>query len=255
MPFVVAAGHRLEYRLIEAARPGLTPLVLLHEGLGSIAQWRDFPDRLAAATGAPVVVYSRYGHGHSEPLAGPRRVDYMHDEALTALPELFERLAVADPVLIGHSDGASIALIHAGAAGQGVRGLVLIAPHVFVEDCTIAAIAAAREAYRRGDLRSRLARYHDDVEGMFAGWNDIWLSPDFRDWNIEQYLPRITVPLLLIQGADDPYGTLAQLAAIRRGAGSSDIRELVLPGCGHVPQRDTPDTVLAAIADFCAAFR
>lgn len=250
MPSLTAAGRRLDYRLIAAADEAAPPLVLLHEGLGALALWRDFPDRLAQRTGAPVLVYSRYGHGRSQPLAGPRRADYMHREARDALPELLGRLDIREPVLIGHSDGASIALIYASAARSPVRALVLIAPHVFVEERTLAGIAAAREAYLSGGLKPRLARHHDDPDATFFGWNDIWLAPEFRAWNIEEYSPAIACPLLLIQGEDDPYGTTAQLAAIRRGVASTQIEELILPACGHAPQRAHPDAVLAAIAGF-----
>jgi pimeloyl-ACP methyl ester carboxylesterase len=252
VPFLTATGQRLEYRLIAATRDHAPPLVLLHEGLGSVAMWRDFPDRLAALTGATVLAYSRRGHGRSEPLSAPRRVDYMHCEARDILPAVLAQLAIDRPVLIGHSDGASIALIHAGAAPERVRGLVLLAPHVFVEERTIAGATAAREAWRTGDLPARLARYHDDPQGLFAGWNEIWLAPQFRDWNIEAFLPGIACPLLLIQGEDDAYGTLAQFTAIRRGVKSRRIEELVLPGCGHTPHRERPQAVLAAIARFVA---
>ena len=252
MPFLCAAGDRLEYRFLAAARAGAPPLVLLHEGLGSVALWREFPERLAALTGSAVLVYSRRGYGRSAPLAAPRRVDYMHREALAVLPEVLTRLAMTDPVLIGHSDGASIALIHAGAKPEAVRGLVLMAPHVFVEEHTLAGAAAARTAWHEGDLKTRLARYHDDASGVFGEWNAIWLAPEFRSWNIEPSLPGIACPLLLIQGEDDAYGTLAQLAAIRRGVGSRRVEELVLPGCGHAPYRERPQRVLAAIAGFVA---
>jgi pimeloyl-ACP methyl ester carboxylesterase len=252
VPFLTAAGQRLEYWLIAAARADAPPLVLLHEGLGSVAMWRDFPERVAALTGSAVLAYSRRGHGRSELLSAPHRPDYMHCEARDVLPAVLAQLAIDRPVLIGHSDGASIALIHAGLAPDKVRGLALLAPHVFVEERTIAGATAAREAWRAGDLPARLARYHDDAAGLFAGWNEIWLAPQFRDWNIEAFLPGIACPLLLIQGADDAYGTLAQLAAIRRGVASRRIEELVLSGCGHAPHRERPHAVLAAIARFVA---
>ncbi len=252
VPFLCAAGDRLEYRLLPATRAAAAPFVLLHEGLGSVALWRDFPERLAALTGAAVLVYSRRGHGRSAPLSAPHRVDYMHHEARAVLPEVLAQLGIAAPVLVGHSDGASIALIHAGAKPQAVRGLVLIAPHVFVEDRTIAGAEAARAAWRTGDLKTRLARYHDDAAGVFCGWNRIWLAPEFRGWNIEAFLPAISCPLLLIQGEADAYGTLAQLGAIRRGVASRRIEDLVLPGCGHAPHRERPQAVLAAIAGFVA---
>ncbi len=250
--FVTVAGRRIELRRIPAAAPGRPPLMLLHEGLGSIALWRDFPDRLAARTGCEVIVPSRYGYGNSDRLAEKRTVRYMHDEALVALPELLDRLAVAAPVLIGHSDGASIAIIYAGDGRWRPRALVLMAPHVFVEDVTVESIAAARDAYRSTDLPKRLGRYHADVDATFWGWNDIWLDPAFRDWNIERYLPAISCPVLAIQGADDEYGTLAQLDAISRGVTKVPVTRLVLPDCKHAPHRDQPDATLAAIADFVA---
>src|SRR5712691_4848017 len=199
MPFINVMDQRLEYELSPARDEAASTLVLLHEGLGSLALWRDFPARLAAATGSATLAYSRLGYGRSDALSAPRRVDYMHEEALETLPALREALAIADPILVGHSDGASIALIHAGAGRWPVRGLILEAPHVFVEDVTVASIAAAKEAYRTTDLRTRLARYHGDVDGAFRGWNDIWLDPAFRAWNIEASLPNIECPTLVIQ--------------------------------------------------------
>jgi pimeloyl-ACP methyl ester carboxylesterase len=231
--------------------PGAEPaIVLLHEGLGSVARWRDFPQTLAAATGRRTVAYSRRGYGGSPPIERPRPVDYLHREALDVLPAFRRTHALHDPVLVGHSDGGSIALIHAGA-GHEVSGLVAMAPHVFVEDISIASIAAAREAWTTTDLKERLARYHDDVEGAFRGWNDIWLDPAFRDWNIERYLGGIRCPVLLIQGKDDEYGTLAQLDAIERQVGGP-VERLELEDCGHSLQRDQRERTLAAIADFVA---
>ena len=249
---VVVAGHRVEVLRIPAAAAGKPPLVLLHEGLGSVALWRDFPSKLAARTGCEVIATSRYGYGKSAPLAEKRTVRYMHDEALVALPELLERLRLADPVLVGHSDGASISIIYAGEGRWRPRALVLMAPHVFVEDVTVESIAAAGEAWRTTDLPKRLGRYHADVEGAFRGWNDIWLDPAFRAWNIEEYLPGIACPILAIQGADDEYGTLAQLDAIARGATNARVTRLVLPDCRHSPHRDQPEATLAAISDFVA---
>ena len=250
MPFLTAGGHRLEYERIGGAGDRPT-LILLHEGLGSIALWRDFPAKLAQATGCPAVVYSRYGYGRSDALAGPRGVDYMHQEALDTLPELRARLGLDDAILVGHSDGASIALIHAGSGRWPVRALALAAPHVFVEDVSITSIAAARTAYETTDLRRRLTRYHADVDSAFRGWNDIWLHADFRAWNIEEYLPGVRCPVLAIQGADDEYGTLAQLDAIARGV-AGPFERLVLPQCKHSPHRDQEQATLAAMAAFIA---
>jgi pimeloyl-ACP methyl ester carboxylesterase len=250
MPFVTAGGHRLDYQRIAGAA-GAPTLILLHEGLGSVALWRDFPAKLATATGCPLVVYSRHGYGGSDPIAAPRGVRYMHDEALLVLPELRQALGLDDAILVGHSDGASIALIHAGAARWPVRALILEAPHVFTEDMGIAAIEEARVAYASGDLRQRLARYHGDVDGAFRGWNDAWLNPAFRAWNIAEYLPGIVCPVLAIQGADDEYGTLAQLAAIERGVRGA-VETLVLANCKHSPHRDQEQAALAAMAAFIA---
>ena len=254
MHFIRAGGHRLEYRWVEPGRrdrgaDGAPALVFLHEGLGCAALWKSFPVAVVEATGCPALVYSRYGYGGSEPLAEPRAVDYMHREALQTLPELLESLSVRAPVLIGHSDGASIALIYAGSGQSPVRGLVAMAPHVFVEEIGVASIAQAKVAFETTDLRSRLARYHDDVDSAFRGWNDIWLHPDFRRWNIEAYLPAIACPMLLIQGEDDQYGTMAQVEAIERRA-AGPVETLRLPGCRHSPHVDRSDETLKAIARF-----
>jgi len=215
-------------------------LVFLHEGLGSAELWRDFPQRIGNAVGEGIVVESRRGYGHGPPIDLPRRVTYMHEEA-----ELLRAMDVSEPVLIGHSDGASIALIAAGS-GMAVRGLVLIAPHVFVEERSVAGIAAAKEAYDSGDLRARLARWHDDVDGAFRGWNDAWLSAEFRDWDVTTFLPRIECPVLLIQAEDDPYGTLAQLEAIAADV-SGPVERLVVAGRSHAPHLDHDEEVLGAI--------
>jgi pimeloyl-ACP methyl ester carboxylesterase len=251
MRFATVRGQRLEYTLIPARVAAAPTLILLHEGLGSLALWRDFPVRLAEATGAAVLTYSRLGYGKSAPLTQKRRVDYMHVEALEILPALREALALPAPILVGHSDGASIALIHAGADRWPVRGLILEAPHVFVEDVTVASIEDARAAYATTDLRTRLARYHDDVDGAFRGWNDIWLDPEFRAWNIEDYLPAIACSVLAIQGADDEYGTIAQLDAIAAQV-AGPVETLLLPDCKHSPHRDQPEATLAAMKRFVA---
>ena len=248
---VKVAGQSLEYARIGPDRVGPT-LVFLHEGLGSVSMWKDFPDRVAAATTLPALIYSRSGYGHSTSVSTARAPSYMHDEALVTLPALLDALGVGDSILVGHSDGASIALIHAGAQIRPVRALVALAPHVFVEELSIASIGAARQAYENTDLRVRLARYHADVEGAFRGWNDVWLSPAFRGWNIESCLPRIECPLLLIQGREDDYGTTAQLDAIEREV-SGRVERLELAECGHSPHRDQPQATLAAIAGFISA--
>ena len=246
MHVVVVAGHRLEYTRIEGEAP---TLVFLHEGLGSVRQWRDFPQLVALATGHAVLVYSRYGYGGSDVLAEPRAgVRFMHEAALVELPELLARLDVTEPVLVGHSDGASIALVHAGA-GHPVRALALLAPHVFVEDVCLRSIEAAREQFETGELRARLGRYHRDPARTFHLWNDAWLDPEFRAWNIEEYLPAIRCPVLAVQGEDDAYGTMAQLDAVARGVRGPC--ELVkLPRCGHAPHVDQPVATLAALVRF-----
>lgn len=257
MPKLTAAGHQLEYHWFDPPHDNLRPdapvLVFLHEGLGSLAMWKDFPARVAVATGCRALVYSRYGYGKSDRLQQARGVDYMHAEALTALPEVLQRLDIRNPVLVGHSDGASIALIHAGAAQCPVRALVLLAPHVFVEDLTVASIAAARDTYRTTDLPAKLGRYHDDVDNTFWGWNDIWLDPEFRHWNIEALLPRIACPVLAIQGQDDEYGTMAQLDCIARRI--EDVTLIKLANCHHSPHRDQPLAVIAAVSEFVDALR
>ena len=248
MPFLDVASRRIDYVRIETGAEHRPTLVFLHEGLGSIAMWRDFPERVARETNCDAIVYSRYGYGNSDPLTEPRSVRYMHDEAQVALPELLDRLAIHRPILIGHSDGGSIALIHAGSHSSNVLSVVTLAAHVLVEDISIASIADAKTAYETTDLRARLARYHSDVDSAFWGWNRIWLDPGFRNWNIEEYLPRIRCSVLAIQGVDDEYGTMEQMRRI--AAGARDAQLLALDDCRHSPHRDQPDAVAAAIAGF-----
>jgi pimeloyl-ACP methyl ester carboxylesterase len=254
VPFVAVAGAALDVELVQAdARAAERPaLVFLHEGLGSIELWRSFPADVRAAAGGPaVLVYSRAGYGRSAAAHLPRPVTYMHIEADDVLPALLAQLGIERPVLIGHSDGASIALLFAGA-GRPVAGLVLIAPHVFVEEVSIRSIFAAREAFETTDLRARMGRYHDDVDAAFRGWNDVWLSPEFRSWNIEDRLPAVRCPLLLVQGADDPYGTTAQLDAIEAGV-CGPTRRVLIPNVGHAPHLEAPDVTTEAVAEFLAA--
>jgi pimeloyl-ACP methyl ester carboxylesterase len=222
--------------------------VFLHEGLGSVSHWKDFPARIADSTGCPVTVYSRYGCGNSDVLSEERAVTYMHEEALESLPDLLSQLEIENPILIGHSDGASIALIHAGAHDR-VRGLVLLAPHVFVEELSVASIAESKSKFETTNLPEKLARHHRDASRTFWGWNHIWLHPDFRRWNIEEYLQRISCPALVIQGLEDQYGTMAQVQAIARQS-SGTVEILSLAECRHSPQRDQPEAVLAAITEF-----
>jgi pimeloyl-ACP methyl ester carboxylesterase len=251
-----AAGHRLEYAWHGPPPDAAPTLVFLHEGLGSVSAWRDFPGRLAAATGMGALVYSRWGYGKSDPVTLPRPLSYMQDEALASLPEVLDQAGVRSCVLVGHSDGGSIALVFAASElpqAARVRALVLEAPHVFVEDVSVKSIADARTAYETGDLRQRLARHHGpNVDGAFRGWNDAWLDPGFRAWNIESYLPRVRAASLVVQGEDDAYGTLAQIEAIERGSGAP-VTRLVLPRCGHAPHRDRPDEVLEAVVAFLGA--
>lgn len=251
--FVDSGGHRLEYAWFrpESSAPDAPVLVLLHEGLGSLGLWKQFPGLLAQATRCPVLAYSRYGYGKSDRLAAPRAVDYMHREALGVLPEVLAQLGIENPILVGHSDGASIALIHAGAAGLPVRGVVAMAPHVFVEDITVASIADAKVAFDTTDLPLKLGPYHDDAVSTFRGWNDIWLHPDFRRWNIEDVLGDIRCPVLLIQGKDDQYGTLRQVEAIARQV-SGPVETRVLAECAHSPHVDQKQATLDAIAAFVA---
>lgn len=241
-------GLSIEYLRIAAVRPELPVLVLLHEGLGCVDMWRDFPERLAAHTGAEVFVYSRPGYGRSSAVELPRPATYMHVEAHDVLPAVLAAAAIRECVLVGHSDGGSIALLHAGGVeGHLARGLVLLAAHVFNETVTVNSIRAARDAYESTDLRTRLARYHgDNVDTAFRGWNDVWLSDGFREWNIESYLPRITQPVVVVQGEEDGYGTTAQVHAIANGVRGPVVTEL-WADCGHSPQRDQPERLLSTI--------
>jgi pimeloyl-ACP methyl ester carboxylesterase len=245
MSRVTAAGHALEYALIAGSGP---TLVFLHEGLGSIRQWRDFPQKVAKATGCRALVYDRYGYGNSDVLREPRvGTDFMHDGALNELPELLENLEIENPILIGHSDGASIALIHAGT--YLVRGVVTMAAHVFVEDFGLESIRNLNQTFETSGLPARLGKYHRDARKTFHLWADAWLDPAFRRWNIEEYLPRIKCPLLAIQGEEDEYGSMAQLDAIKRQAGGP-CELLKLPDCGHSPHKDQPEIVLKSISGF-----
>ena len=253
MSFVVVQGHRIEYQFIHPSAGNGPVTVFLHEGLGSLSMWKDFPSRVAHATGCHALVYSRYGYGQSDPLTAPRRVDFMHDEALKALPELLDKLGVEKPILFGHSDGGSIALIYAGGSQRPVAGMVLMAPHVMVEDISIKSIQAAKQTYETTDLRAKLGRHHAHPDSAFRGWNDVWLHPDFRAWNIEEFVPRIACPILAIQGEDDEYGTLEQLERIARLAPDVDL--LKLTDCRHSPHRDQPETVIAAVTRFVDRIR
>lgn len=248
---LVVDGKRLEVAWY-GPRPADAPtLVFLHEGLGCVAMWRDFPARLADATGCGALVFSRLGYGRSDPCDLPRPVRYMHDEALSVLPALLEAAGVRECVLVGHSDGGSIAVIYAGAApAPPLRGVITEAAHVFCEDLTLRSIRQAGDLYAQGDLRGKLEKYHGrNTDCAFRGWHDAWLNPEFRAWDLREYLPGISVPLLVIQGEDDPYGTRAQVDAIARQAGAG-AEVLMLPDCGHCPHRHRADATLEAMAAF-----
>jgi len=248
---VVVDGKRLETLWIRGERSNQPVVVMLHEGLGSIALWKDFPQQLAARTGCAVLAYSRYGHGNSDKLMEKRPVRFMHREGEVVLPELLEKLAIERPILLGHSDGGSIAIIFAGKYQERPRALILEAPHVFVEELSTASIAQAKVNYQTSDLKQKLSRYHAHVDETFWGWNDIWLDPDFRSWNIEEYLAAIRCPVLCIQGEQDEYGTRAQVDAIAAQAPQTEI--LILPDCKHSPHRDQAEKTLDRMAEFVAA--
>lgn len=223
-------------------------LVLLHEGLGSVKMWRDVPDLLAEQTLCPVMAYSRWGHGFSDAPAAPQTVEFMHEHA-RLLAAILDATGINRPVILGHSDGASIALIFAANHPARPRGLVLEAPHVFVEALSVSSVERTKQLYATTNLRERLGKYHDDVDVAFRGWSDVWLHPDFQDWNLEALLPSVTCPVLLIQGEQDEYGTLAQIDAIERQV-SGPVERLVLAECGHSPHRDQRDAVVGAVGDF-----
>jgi len=250
--FLDIDAHQLEYRLI-GPRPGEAPtLVLLHEGLGCVGLWNDFPEMLSAATGAGVLVYSRAGYGKSSPVKLPRPLSYMHDEARETLPRLLDAIGFQRGLLVGHSDGASIAAIYAGShQDHRVGGLVLIAPHFFTEDPGIASIVEAKKAYETGDLRTRLSRWHVDVDNAFRGWNGAWLDPEFRKWDITEFLAYIRVLVLIVQGEDDQYGSVKQIEVAQREC-YCPVEVALLPAARHSPQREAPEPTLKAISDFIA---
>ncbi len=245
-------GVALEYSCHGPAPDAAPTIVMLHEGLGCVALWRDFPARLAARTGWGVFVFSRQGYGQSDPVALPRPLDFMTREATCVLPGLLDAIGLRRGVLLGHSDGATIAAIHAGSVSDHrVRGVILMAPHFFTEEMGLKEIERARTAWRSGDLKQRLARYHRDPEGAFRGWNEVWLDPGFRDWDVSDVIDYIRVPVLAIQGREDQYGTLAQIEVIDARA-TAPVELLVLDGCRHAPHLDQPDATLEAVADFVA---
>jgi pimeloyl-ACP methyl ester carboxylesterase len=240
----------LEYRMIGPAPDDAPTIVMLHEGLGSTGLWGDFPEKLQAATSSCVFVYSRAGYGASTKVALPRPLDYMQTEALDVLPKLLETIGFRRGLLVGHSDGASIAAIYAGGIGDHrVRGVAMIAPHFVVEDMGVAAIAETRKAYEAAGLRSKLERWHRDVDNTFYGWNDAWLDSRFRSWDISEYLAYIRVPVAILQGADDQYGTMRQIEIAQEEC-YCPVDVTIIPGTGHSPHREAPGATLDAISEF-----
>ncbi|MGW2601277.1 alpha/beta fold hydrolase [Streptomyces klenkii] len=246
MPTVALSRGPVEYTVLEGS-PEAAPLVLLHEGLGCIAMWRRFPARLAAATGRRTLVFSRHGHGSSGPAPQERTPRSLHEEAHDVLPELLGRLGIERPVLVGHSEGASIALLY--AAARPVEAVVAIAPHLFAEEQTLRGVADARRAHETGPLAKELAFYHQDPHTVFRRWSGLWLSEAFRGWDIEGDLAGATAPVLLVQGDSDPYGTTAHLDVAERGLGGP-VQRLELAGCGHTPHLERTDDVVDAVATF-----
>ncbi len=242
--FIEAGGHRLEYETI----PGDPVIVFVHEGLGSVAMWKDFPRALAQRTGCGALIYSRYGYGNSDRLAAPFGPYFMHHEALETLPDLLSKLNLERPILFGHSDGGSIALIYAGT--HAARGAIVLAPHVFIEQMAIDSIGLAERNFSSGALRAKLARYHRDPDATFRGWCEIWLRPTFRAWNIEEFLPKIACPILAIQGIDDEYGSMEHIERIARQ--SPRVELLKLPDCRHSAHFDQREAVMQASAKFIA---
>ena len=244
---IVADGKHLE--VLSVSGPSDRPaIVMLHEGLGSVSMWKRFPMHLAERTGCAVVAYSRYGHGKSEQLREKRSVNYMHHEGEVVLPAVLDQMGIERAVLLGHSDGGSIALVFAGTYPERVRALILEAPHVFTEEFGLASIAKIGATYETSDFPAKLSRYHDDADSTFWGWNLVWLDPEFRAWNIECHLSRISCPILVLQGEQDEYGTVAQVDAIRKQTPNTQV--FMLPQCGHSPHRDQEQMTLDAVAGF-----
>ncbi|MBR1266736.1 alpha/beta hydrolase [Bradyrhizobium sp. AUGA SZCCT0222] len=251
--FLTIGASDLEYRMIGPAPADAPTIVMLHEGLGSAGLWGDFPDKLQAATGAGVFAYSRAGYGASTPVKLPRAVDYMHSEALDVLPKLLDAIGFRRGLLVGHSDGASIAAIYTGAhQDHRVEGVVMIAPHFIVEDISVASIAKIKAAYETSDLKAKLARWHKDVDNAFHGWNGAWLDPAFRNWDISEYLAYIRVPVAILQGRDDEYGTMRQIEIAQEEC-YCPVDVTVIPGAGHQPHREAPGATLDAVQEFANA--
>jgi pimeloyl-ACP methyl ester carboxylesterase len=248
LPLVAVPGGRVEY-LDVPGDPGRAPLLFLHEGLGSVRLWRGWPEAVAATTGRRVVAYSRLGHGFSDLPPAPLAVEFMHHEATVVVPALRAALGLTAPVLVGHSDGGSIALVH--AASHRVSGLVVLAPHVIAEPVGLVGVMAARQAFREGDLAALMARHHRDAGVTFHNWNDVWLSEEFRSWDLRPLLTGITAPVLAIQGTADPYGTVLHVEAVRDGA--SGPVELLVLDCAHAPHLEATEPVTAAVVRFLAS--
>lgn len=250
--FLDIGAQKLEYSFVGPQPDKAPTLVLLHEGLGCVGLWNDFPTKLSEATGLGVFTYSRAGYGRSSPVKLPRPLSYMHDEARETLPLLLDVIGFQRGLLVGHSDGASIAAIYAGShQDHRVGGLVLIAPHFFTEDAGIASIVEAGKAYETGDLRARLSRWHADVDNAFKGWNGAWLDPDFRKWDITDFLAYIRVPVLIVQGEEDQYGTVKQIEAAQEEC-YCPVEVVLLHGARHSPQREASEATLKAMTDFVA---
>jgi len=250
---LVSGGKSLEWGAFgPAPSSGRPVIVMLHEGLGCVALWRDFPAQIAQRTGCPVFAYSRAGYGQSDPAELPRPLDYMSREAVETLPSLLNAIGASAYILLGHSDGATIAAVYAGRVEDDrLRGLIMMAPHFFTEPMGLAEIGKAREAFRETDLKTRMARYHRDPEVAFRGWNDAWLDPGFEAWNVAEVIDGFHVPVLALQGRDDQYGTQAQLHEVERRS-PAEVEVVVLADCRHAPQFDQPEGTLAAIAGFVA---
>ena len=251
--FLTIGASELEYRMIGPQPADAPTIVMLHEGLGSAALWGDFPEKLQAATGAGVFAYSRAGYGASTPAKLPRSLDYMHTEALDVLPKLLDQIGFRRDLLVGHSDGASIAAIYAGShQDHRVEGIALIAPHFIVEDISVASIAGIKTAYETTNLKEKLARWHKDVDNAFYGWNQAWLDPKFRNWDISEFLAYIRVPIAILQGVDDAYGTMRQIEIAQEEC-YCPVDVTVIPGAGHQPHREAPEATLDAISEFANA--
>jgi len=251
--FLRIGASDLEYRMIGPSPEQAPTIVMLHEGLGSAALWGDFPEKLQAATGAGVFVYSRAGYGASTSVKLPRPLDYMDVEALDVLPKLLDAIGFRRGLLVGHSDGASIATIYAGShQDHRVQGMALIAPHFIVEDISVTSIAEIKTAYETTNLKEKLARWHTDVDNAFCGWNGAWLDPKFRTWDISEFLAYIRVPIAILQGVDDQYGTMRQVEIAREEC-YCPVDVTLIPGAGHQPHREAPGATLDAISEFANA--